>query len=260
MGILITAWVLGLMGSFHCVGMCGPIALSLPLRGKNFGQKITGGLLYNLGRTTTYGVMGAFFGLIGQSFHMLGFQQWTSVIMGSLMIASVLFPLVFKNHFRVNLEFLTKPLRRAMQQLFKVRSYKGLFLIGLGNGLLPCGLVYLAIAGSIGTGNITLGMAFMILFGLGTLPMMLLISWIGNVFTGAIRSKMNKLIPYLVVVIGIIFILRGLTLGIPYLSPPKEKLTPASHMSPSTPANAAEAVKHPCCKPNATEQKVQNVK
>ena len=254
MEILITALVLGLMGSFHCVGMCGPIALSLPLRGNNFCQKITGGLLYNFGRSTTYGVMGAIFGMIGQSFHMLGFQQWISVIMGSLMIATVLLPFLFKNHFRISPEFFTVPLRRGMQKLFKQRSYKGLFLNGLGNGLLPCGLVYLAIAGAIGTGSVSLGATFMILFGLGTIPMMLLISLIGSIVTASIRNKMNKVVPYIVVLIGVIFILRGLTLGIPYLSPPKEKLTPASHMTTS-PVKAADALKHPCCQPNVKEEK-----
>ena len=259
MGILITALVLGLMGSFHCIGMCGPIALSLPLRGNNITQKITGGLIYNLGRSSVYGMMGAFFGLIGQSFNMLGFQLWTSVIIGSYMILSVLLPAIFRKHLSVNLDFFTTPLRRAIQKLFKVRSYKGMFMIGIINGLLPCGLVYLAIAGAIGTGTVLLGMAFMVIFGLGTLPMMLLISWIGNVFTGTIRTKMNRVIPYLVVVIGIIFILRGLTLGIPYLSPAKEKLTPASHIGTSTPATAAEAVKHPCCQPDQKKE-MQNAK
>ena len=248
MEILFTAFVLGLMGSFHCVGMCGPIALSLPLRGNNFGQKLTGGLLYNLGRASTYGVMGAFFGLIGQSFHLLGFQQWISVIMGSLMIVSVLLPAMVRKRFKINPDFMVIPLRRAIQQLFKVRSYRGLFLIGLGNGLLPCGLVYLAIAGAIGAGSVSLGALFMVLFGLGTIPMMLLISLIGNIVTVPIRNKMNKLVPFIVVLIGVIFILRGLTLGIPYLSPPKEKLTPTSHIG-NSPVKATDALKHPCCQP-----------
>ena len=254
MEILITAFILGLMGSFHCMGMCGPIALSLPLRGNNFSQKITGGLIYNLGRSSVYGMMGAFFGLIGQSFNMLGFQLGISVVMGSYMILSVLLPAVLKKHFRINLEFITNPLRRAIQKLFKVRSYKGMFMIGIINGLLPCGLVYLAIAGAIGTGTTILGIAFMVLFGLGTLPMMLFISWIGNVITGTIRNRMNKMIPYLVVVIGIIFILRGLTLGIPYLSPAKAKMTPSSHMNTGSPANVSEAVKHPCCQPDQNKE------
>ena len=254
MEILITAIVLGLMGSFHCVGMCGPIALSLPLRGNNFGQKIIGGVIYNLGRATTYGLMGAFFGLIGKSLNLLGFQQWISVLMGSFMILSVLLPSLFKNHIHLNLDFLILPLRRVIQQLFKERSYKALLLIGIGNGLLPCGLVYLAIAGAIGTGSVSLGALFMVLFGLGTIPMMLLISLIGNIVTTTMRNKMNKVVPFIVVLIGIIFILRGLTLGIPYLSPPKEKLTPASHMTTS-PVKPADALKHPCCQPKAEEKK-----
>ncbi len=251
MDILISAFILGLMGSFHCVGMCGPIALSLPLRGENFLQKTAGGLLYNIGRTITYGVMGAFFGLIGHGFQMLGFQQLISIIMGSLMIFSVLLPWLFKNRLAGNFGFFTSPLRRAIQRLFKKRSYRGLFLIGILNGLLPCGLVYLAIAGAIGTGNLYYSIAFMVLFGLGTLPMMLLISWAGNLFSTAIRNKINRVIPYLIVIIGALFILRGLTLGIPFLSPPAEKLTPATHMNSTAPMKASDAVKHSCCQPDS---------
>ena len=170
--------------------------------------------------------------------------------MGSFMILSVLLPWLFKNRLQGNLEFFTTPLRRAIQQLFKMRSFRGLFLIGLLNGLLPCGLVYLAIAGAIGTGNFYYAIAFMILFGLGTLPMMLAISWAGNLFSIAIRTKINKVVPFLIVIIGALFILRGLTLGIPFLSPPAEKLTPATHMNSSAPRKASDAVKHSCCQPD----------
>lgn len=247
MGILISAFILGLMGSFHCVGMCGPIALSLPLRGNNFWQKTAGGLLYNIGRTITYGVMGAFFGWIGKGFQLLGFQQLISIFMGAFMIVSVTLPFLFRNRIPGNFEFFTAPLRRAIQRLFRMRSYKGLFLIGILNGLLPCGLVYLAIAGAIGTGSVSLGIAFMVLFGLGTLPMMLLISWIGNLFSISIRNKMNKVVPYMVVLIGALFILRGLSLGIPYLSPPAEKLTPAIHMNMTEQGQTSGSIKHACC-------------
>ena len=247
MEILISAFVLGLMGSFHCAGMCGPIALSLPLRGDNYWQKTAGGLLYNIGRTITYGIMGAFFGLIGQGFHLLGFQQLISILMGSFMIVSVMLPFLFKNRNHRNFEFFTAPLRRAIQRMFRMRSYTGLFLIGLLNGLLPCGLVYLAIAGAIGTGNVYSGIAFMVLFGLGTLPVMLLITWLGNVVSISFRNKMNKVIPYIVVFIGVLFILRGLSLGIPFLSPPAEKMTPSIHMNKSDPGNTSQAIKHACC-------------
>ncbi len=259
MEILITALALGLMGSMHCIGMCGPIALSLPLRGHNLEQKLGSGVLYNIGRTTTYGMMGLFFGLIGQSFSMLGFQQGISITMGSIMIATILLPLIFKKQFKVNIDSLTAPIRRAIQRLFQDRSYKGLFLIGLANGLLPCGLVYLAIAGAIGTGSATLGALFMIVFGLGTLPMMMLIGWAGNFVTATARSQMNKAIPYLTLLIGVLFILRGLTLGIPFLSPPKEKLTPQSHLIQEVSKTNQDAVKNACCEPGS-ETKPQDKK
>ena len=226
MEILISGLVLGLMGSFHCVGMCGPIAIALPLPGKNYFQKIYGAVLYNLGRTITYGVLGAIFGMIGQGLEMMGFQRWVSVIMGSLMVISVLFPSLFKKQYNLNnsmFSIFTK-LKQSLRRLFTVKSFGALFGIGLLNGLLPCGLVYIAIAGAIGTQSLVQGILFMILFGLGTIPMLLAISLLGNLISLSVRNKINKLIPIIVVFVGIVFILRGLSLGIPYLSPPQEKI------------------------------------
>jgi len=226
MAILISALVLGLMGSFHCAGMCGPIAIALPLHGNSIGGKIFGGSLYNLGRTITYGIMGALFGLLGQGMALIGFQQKVSVIMGSLMIISVLFPALFRNQYSLEkswFSFVGK-LKSTIGGMFSIRSYSSLFFIGMLNGLLPCGLVYMAIAGAIGTGSVGLGTLYMILFGLGTIPMLLGISLAGNLLSLTVRKRINKLIPVMVVLVGIFFILRGLSLGIPYLSPPREKI------------------------------------
>jgi len=226
MEILLTALVLGLMGSFHCAGMCGPIAIALPLQGNTTGQKIFGGILYNLGRTATYGIMGAIFGFLGQGIVMIGFQQKVSVLMGVVMIFSALFPALFKNQYRMDkswFSFVGK-LKKSIGQLFSIRSYSSLFFIGLLNGLLPCGLVYIAIAGAIGTGSVANGTLYMILFGLGTIPMLLAISLAGNMMSLSLRKKVNKLIPVLIVIVGFLFILRGLSLGIPFLSPPKQKI------------------------------------
>jgi sulfite exporter TauE/SafE len=82
----------------------------------------------------------------------------------------------------------------------------------------------MAIAGAIGTGEVVLGSLYVIMFGLGTIPMLLSIAIAGNLLNAAVRQKINRLIPILVVVVGIFFVLRGLSLGIPYLSPPKEKI------------------------------------
>ena len=226
LAILFSALILGLMGSFHCAGMCGPIAIALPLPGSSFFQKISGGFLYNIGRTITYAIMGAIFGWLGQGLHMIGFQQKISVIMGSLMIVSALFPSLFKNHYKLTKSWFTfvGALKSVIGKMFSIHTYFSLFIIGLLNGLLPCGLVYMAIAGAIGTQDVALGSAFMFLFGMGTIPMLLGISIAGNLMGLTVRNKIHKLIPFLIVLVGIFFILRGLSLGIPFLSPPKEKI------------------------------------
>lgn len=251
MTILLSALVLGLMGSFHCAGMCGPIAIALPLHGNTVPQKIFGGTLYNIGRTITYGILGALFGMLGQGIHLLGFQQKISVVMGSLMIISVLFPALFRNQFSLEKSWFSVvgKLKKSIGKLFAVRSFSSLFFVGLLNGLLPCGLVYIAIAGAIGTGSATQGTLYMILFGLGTIPMMLGISVAGNMMGLALRNKINKIIPVLVVVVGLLFILRGLDLGIPYLSPKKQMIEQKfeNNLSGKDTIVVTEKQLPPCC-------------
>ncbi len=261
MEIIVLGFITGLAGSLHCVGMCGPIALSLPLRGHTLFEKISGGLLYNLGRTITYGLMGVFFGAIGQGFQLIGFQQWISILMGSLMIISVLVPsLAHKLGAGSSLPF-TSSVRKGIQKLFTQRSFGGLFLIGILNGLLPCGLVYLAIASAIGTGSVWQGTGLMIMFGLGTIPMMLAISIIGNLISTTVRNKINRVIPFLVVFVGLIFILRGLSLGIPYLSPPKQKMNPEIHMHKTeSKSGSSEMLEGACCHPSNSQQQTDSTK
>lgn len=224
--IYLSALTLGLLGSFHCVGMCGPIALAIPLKTSSWSSRITGGILYNLARSITYAIMGLVFGLLGQGLVVSGFQQWISIIMGIIMILSVITPSIYKNRFNAEkgiFSFVGK-LKVSLGKLFTQRTYKSLFLIGLLNGLLPCGLVYVAIAGAIATGTASSGAIFMFVFGLGTIPMLLAISLLGNMITLELRKKITKIIPYAIVFIGLLFVLRGLGLGIPYLSPPNNAM------------------------------------
>jgi len=250
MEILFTALVLGLMGSFHCAGMCGPIAIALPLYGNSTVQKVFGSLLYNLGRVLTYALMGAVFGLLGQGLQLMGFQRWVSVIMGVLMIIAVIFPTLFgNNRIGAGITPLIDRLRQKLSKLFTVRSFSSLFLIGLLNGLLPCGLVYIAIAGSIGSGSALMGAIYMALFGLGTMPMLLAINLSGGFISTSLRKKINKLIPILVIIVGILFILRGLSLGIPYISPSEEKIKMKYEKSLKEHQPPAKSEMHDCCKP-----------
>jgi sulfite exporter TauE/SafE len=254
MTILTTAFLLGLMGSLHCVGMCGPIALSLPLRGKTILQKIWGSTLWSLGRIVTYSLMGALFGMIGAGFKFLGYQQIISIAIGVLMILSVLLPTLFKKYTIGKNLAIFNPVRKGMQRLFQEKNNKALFLIGVFNGLLPCGLVYLAIAGAIGTADLSLSVGYMALFGLGTLPLLLMISVLGNIVSQTIRKQINKVVPVVVILIGIIFILRGLSLGIPYLSPPKEKLSPSVQMKVDS-VSVRKAVESSCCQKDTVKLK-----
>lgn len=223
---IVAAITLGLVGSFHCVGMCGPIALAIPLNSQTWLTKTTGAILYNLGRAITYAIMGAIFGLVSEGFVMAGFQKWVSVLMGAIMVLSVLFPSLYKNRFDFDKKAfsLIGKLKLKLGNLLRKKTYGSLFLIGLFNGLLPCGLVYMAIAGALATGSSVSGALFMFIFGIGTLPMLFVISIVGNSISLKLRKKMTKLIPVAVMFIGVLFILRGLGLGIPFISPPDKKL------------------------------------
>ncbi|PKO98735.1 MAG: hypothetical protein CVU14_08130 [Bacteroidetes bacterium HGW-Bacteroidetes-9] len=234
-----TAFLIGLVGSAHCAGMCVPIALALPLRSDNWFRRIAGGLTYNSGRILTYMLLGALFGLLGKGLHMAGFQLWASVIVGALMIAFVVVPLLFRQLPSVNTIFegYSARLMGGFRRLFRNSSYPSLFGIGLLNGILPCGLVYVAVAGAINTSGVLEGMMYMALFGIGTVPVMLAVSLAGTMISLKLRVFINKLSPYVIVLLGVLIIMRGLSLGIPYISPKAEALTPVVEKA------------HSCCKP-----------
>jgi len=226
------AFLIGLIGSLHCIGMCGPIAIALPLGNKSWMHRVAGGITYNLGRIITYALLGAIFGLLGQGIEMAGLQRWASIVIGIAMVLSVFFPMLFKGKAKVE-EFLFGYAGRLIskfRKLFTINSLPSLFLIGLLNGLLPCGLVYVAIAGALNTNEIFNGILFMVVFGLGTLPVMLAIPLLGNLIGSGIRKRYNHVLSTIVVLIGLLFILRGMSLGIPYLSPPQKMLKPHEKM------------------------------
>jgi sulfite exporter TauE/SafE len=219
---IISALTFGLITGFHCIGMCGPIAIALPLINQSWFSRTLSALLYNFGRTVTYSAMGAVFGLLGTGFRLMGIQQWVSIAMGILMILSVIFPLVFRKHFQADgiISKWTSGLKSAFRKMFSKRSYSSLFVIGLINGLLPCGPVYtMAIAGAVVTGSVAGGALYMFVFGLGTIPIMLSLSLLGNMMSVKFRNIVRKIIPIVIVIIGILFILRGMNLGIKYISP-----------------------------------------
>jgi len=216
-----SALALGFIGSLHCAGMCGPIAIALPLNDRSWFSRITGGLLYNTGRTITYGLLGTIAGLAGLGLALGGMQQWASILIGAVMILAVAVPRLGSAGKKITVfsDHLTSHLKKPFIRLFRVRTYSSLFIIGLLNGFLPCGLVYIALAGALVMSHIHEGALYMVFFGLGTIPMLLAISIAGNILSQKIRQKLGSIIPWFIIALGVLFILRGLNLGIPYISP-----------------------------------------
>ena len=212
-----TAFLLGLVGSLHCAGMCGPIAMAQPVTGRTTTAFVTGRVAYNGGRITTYALMGSLFGVIGSSFALLGVQRWVSLIAG----IAILVVLFASWRHRANVQFSrwVGTLKMLLGKALRRTGFGATFLLGNLNGLLPCGLVYAACAGAAATGSAGNGMIYMLAFGLGTLPMMLAVGLAGKQLQLALRFRFEKLIPVCLVTVAVLLIVRGMALGIPYLSP-----------------------------------------
>lgn len=219
--MLLSALILGLMGSLHCVGMCGPIAFMLPVDRTNNYKKFGQIFIYHFGRLLAYGIIGLVFGLLGKGLSIFGMQQKLSIAIGIIMILIVLIPYQTFNKYN-----LSKPIYKVISKVknqlgkeLKKKSPDTFLTIGFLNGFLPCGLVYMALFGSIAMGDALQGSLYMMLFGVGTLPLMTATIYFSNLLKGGIRQKVQKAIPVFVIIIGALFILRGLGLGIPYVSP-----------------------------------------
>jgi sulfite exporter TauE/SafE len=219
--MLYSALIFGLISSLHCIGMCGPIAMMLPVDRSNPTKKVIQIMLYQIGRLSAYASLGLIFGILGKGFYMAGIQQHISIIVGILMILIVLIPerLFMKYNFSKPVYKLLSNVKTSLGNQFKRKSPDALFTIGLLNGFLPCGLVYAALFGAIAMQNVTLGVTYMLLYGLGTIPMMSAVVYISNFLSIPLRSKMQKIIPLVTVIIGTLFILRGLGLDIANISP-----------------------------------------
>ncbi len=211
-----SALLLGLGGSIHCVAMCGPIAMALPLTAKEKGVVVFQSLLYNLGRVSTYGLMGFFFGLMGWGLSLMGYQNILSIGLGILLLFTALFTFSIKGRI-FQQGFLKKyfqKITKRLSELLSIRNKSSAYRIGLLNGFLPCGLVYVALAGSFTTANHWLGALYMIVFGLGTLPLMLSVMVFGK-WLRPFFVSFQRLLPYGLVVFGVYLIWRGMMLEIP---------------------------------------------
>ncbi|HEX5025630.1 MAG TPA: sulfite exporter TauE/SafE family protein, partial [Agriterribacter sp.] len=223
--------------SLHCVGMCGPLALMLPVHHLTNVKRFTALLLYQLGRIVTYSLLGLVFGLAGRRIYIAGFQQWFSIGMGILIV--VILIAYYGYHKNIQPPFVSKLNTRVQKFIIVIlQSRKTTFsflLLGMANGLLPCGMVYVAIAGALTTSAITNGVLLMAMFGAGTAPAMMMVSYLGTSPGTQLRHAFRKIIPIGVAVMAVFLILRGMNLGIPFVSPVLQS-------KPGTPVECTEAV------------------
>lgn len=219
-------FILGLLGSLHCIGMCGPIAMLLPLSKTSTIKKHVQIVLYHLGRVTTYSILGLLFGLVGKGLFLSGLQQKLSIIIGVIMIVLTLFPKI-SNQITLKATPFTRVLNTLKLHLglyLKKESFYSIYMIGVLNGFLPCGMVYIALVGAVAMSNSTLAALYMLLYGVGTIPLLSVLLYVKDVFSVKLKQQLQNIIPVFVVVLGVLFIVRGLGLGLPYLSPEETSL------------------------------------
>lgn len=213
------AFLMGLLGSLHCAVMCGPLMLSLPLQKASFLKSAFQVISYQLGRILTYTLLGILVGFIGNSFSVFANQKTLSFTIGIVLVVFV--GLQLSGRYSKSLSYLQSimliPVSKLMGKIFGMPLWG--FFAGFLNGLIPCGMVYLALATALNSASVREGASFMFLFGLGTTPLMLLISFGGIYLNKYIRFNTQKLVPWFMLFMGALFILRSADLGVAFLSP-----------------------------------------
>lgn len=219
--LLGTAIVFGFLGSLHCLGMCAPLLWAIPENPEKRTRWWINKLIYNAGRISIYALLGLLVGLIGEGVSLVGWQQHISWITGVILILGLALS-IWGSRIRIFNSFsigFNQSVKRGLSKTLASKTYKSQLMFGVFNGLLPCGLVYMALIASLSMTTISGSMAYMALFGLGTIPMMLGAAYFKKSIQSLKSISFNKLYPKIVLTIAILLIVRGMNLGIPYLSP-----------------------------------------
>lgn len=216
----LTALTLGFLGSAHCIGMCGPLVLALPSERRGWTHDLAGRFLHQAGKALTYAVLGIVVGLVGKGLFM-GVQQRLSVIMGVTLLLTVAAPYGLRAAAErySPLRWLHQFTRERFGRLMQRRGKSTLFLLGVLNGLLPCGLVYTALVAAAVVADPVRSAVFMMIFGFGTAPALIAVSLSGRLLTVRYRTLLNRVLPVFSIALAVLLILRGLNLGIPMVSP-----------------------------------------
>lgn len=219
-GMFITAFLLGLLGSAHCIGMCGPLVFAVSARASAPASGWLGMMVMQTGRTAVYVLMGAAAGMFGRGLQLAGAQRTVSIALGTIILVGLIVPKLLPTSrlSRIPATLVIKA-QRLFGDNFQRRSLEGVFFMGMLNGLLPCGLVYLALTGGLAQDGLVQGALFMACFGIGTWPALFVVRWSDGLLRGSIRERLRKIAPYAYAAMGILLILRGMDLGVPFVSP-----------------------------------------
>ncbi|XOV68770.1 MAG: sulfite exporter TauE/SafE family protein [Fluviicola sp.] len=246
---VITGFILGISSSLHCIGMCGPIAMALPLNRRSNATILSGALQYNLGRTITYALLGVVAGLFGLTVNTFGFLQCASIFAGVFLILFAWRKLFTRIRFlhAPNFFFTTK-MNGVLGKIMKSNNPAKLWLFGALNGLFPCGMVYAALLNAILAGSPVNSSLAMISFGLGTIPAMIFVSFAIGKISKERQQSFRRALPYILSLVGVIVILRGMNLNIPYLSPRVSVQTEITSADADTPSSQPKSkVVMDCC-------------
>ncbi len=206
---------MGLFGSMHCIGMCGPLVLGI------FNQSIYSNPIhyftYHIGKLIAYMIIGLFFGLIGESIHTFISQQKLSILTGSSMLIIYIMRKIDSQ--QIPFSKYSNKIYRTVTNYSKSLPLPKYYSLGLINGFLPCGLVYIAATSSVATGHLSSSIIWMFFFGIGTIPSLSVVLWMAQKVKPKRFVVFEFIYKNLTLLIAVLLILRGLNLGIPYLSP-----------------------------------------
>ncbi len=226
--MLTAAFILGFAGSFHCIAMCAPITLALSPGNGGSTRYYLGRMVYNVGRISIYALLGMALGAVKEVFGAMIFDihRYQEALSISIGVGIAIFLLIPSGQ---RATILAMPLfaralgrlRGRMGGLLRTSHLGGQFSLGLLNGLLPCGFVYMGLAMAALSGTIAEAGASMLAFGLGTFPAMIGVAVVARLSGGNVRftSSIRRMMPIGAALVSLLFILRGLALGIPYISP-----------------------------------------
>lgn len=205
----------GLLGSSHCIGMCGAFAITIGMGAPTLGANVRRQLLYSLGRICTYSFAGAVAGTLGRKLQslpidMFPMQTALALVAGGLLViqgaysAGLLPRIVHRNHVG------SCPSHTLFRTFLTGSGWLNAFLAGLLTGFLPCGLVYAYLVLAAGTGSVGHGAAIMALFGSGTIPLMVLAGAGASLLSLVTRARLLRVAACCVIITGILTISRGI--------------------------------------------------